>query len=85
MLVAPAVHLRQLVVKRTLLYQLLVLRVQQQGRTGVLDGVVGGALDVDADEVRGEEAQGQLAVAPEAEELDGVDLLCKGRKNEIVL
>lgn len=56
MFVTPAIHLCQLIVECTVSYQLFVLVVQQERCACVLNGVVRGPLDVDADEVRSEEA-----------------------------
>ena len=72
MRLAPAVHVEQAGLQAAVGRQALVQVEQLQRGARVLDGVVRGGLDVQAQQVAGQEAQAQAALALEAEQVTRV-------------
>lgn len=66
---APAVHVEQAGLQAAVGRQALVQVEQLQRGARVLDGVVRGGLDVQTQQVAGQEAQAQAALALEAEQV----------------
>ena len=67
----------QRLLQRTALLELLILLIELQRGSRVLDGVVRVLLNVDVEEVTREEAQTELALVGKGEQLDRIEYLTR--------